>query len=138
MIPSVPDDPRDFVLGASVGVTSLLIGLVLAAIAVVDRVDVLDVPVVVGGLIGVALAFGVVGFYDIVARGQTRHGTADLTSGAAVVLALLALYGNTPRWFVAVGSVVLVLSGVYLVARATGVTTGADEPATDVESEGAT
>lgn len=130
---TISDDPRDFALGLGAGILGLLLGLAFAAVAALDEVDVLDGSVLAGALIGVALAYGIAGLYEITARGVPRRGVADLIAGAGLILGLLAPHGSTPRLFVGTAALALFGSGVYHAALAADVVDVTEEP--PVESE---
>jgi hypothetical protein len=135
MSPLLPDDGQQFALGLGAGILALVLGVALVAVAALGDVGVLGRPVVAGGLLGVAFAFGVAGLYDIVARGTTRRGVSDLIAGAGLVLALLGPHGASSQAFVAAGAVALLTSGAYHAALAAELTSIDEDPAVDVESD---
>lgn len=127
-------DGRDFVLGSGAGVVGFLFGLTLLAVAATDRVDLLDGTLAVVAFALAAFAFGVAGLYDNVALGVPKRGAAHLVSGAALVLALLAPYGESSLLFVVTAAVALLASGIYQLAIIIGFFESDEQPADELES----
>jgi hypothetical protein len=128
-------DSEDLALGIGAGVLSFLLGLALIAVVVFGDVDVLEHPAVVGGIVGVIVAYGIAGLYEVVARGVPRRGVADLCVSAGLILTLLAPHGDPSRGFVATGAVALLAAAVYHGALAADLIAVDEDRAVGVESD---
>jgi len=138
MAPTLPDDPRDLGLGIVAGAFGVLLGLGFGGVAVTNEVATFDHPMMAGVLIAVVFAFTAAGLYEITAATAPERGVAHLTIGAGIVLALLGPYADSPRTFVAVGAVAVVVASGHQVAHATRLIPRSDDAAAEVEREGAT
>ncbi|QSG08161.1 hypothetical protein [Halapricum desulfuricans] len=134
MASSLPADGRDLVFGTGAGVVGFLFGLALLVVGATGRIDLLDQSLAVVVLVVVAFAFGVAGLYDNVALGVPRRGAAHLVSGSAIVLALLAPYGESSRLFAVTAGLFLLAAGIYQLAIAVGVLESDQQPADELES----
>lgn len=132
---TLSDDPEELALGIGAGAISFLLGLALIGVLLFADVDVLEHPAIAGGLVGVVVAYGIAGLYDVVARGVPRRGVADLCVSAGLILTLMAPYGDPGLGFVVTGSVVLLASGVYHGALAANVIAVDEDPAVGVDGD---
>ena len=130
-----PNDPEDLALGIGAGLLSFLLGVALIAVVVVADTSVLEHPAVAGGLVGVVVAYGIAGLYEIIARGVTSRGVADLCVSGGLILTLLAPHGEPGQGFVATGAVALLAAAVYHGALAADVIAVDEERAVGVESD---
>lgn len=135
MASTLPDGRRELLLGIVAAVGSLLLALALTGIAVTDRPDLLSATLVVAVLLLSGFAYGVGGLYAIVAMGAPKRGVTQLVSGAGLVLALLAPYGDPASLFVAFAALSLLLSAGYQGALAADVLSATEEPAADLEGD---
>lgn len=138
MASTLPDSRRELLLGIVAAVGSLLLGLALTGIAVTDRPDLLSETLVVAVLLLCGFAYGVGGLYDIVAMGTPKRGVAQLVTGAGLVLALLAPYGDPASLFVVFAALSLLLSAGYHGALAADILSATEEPAADLEGDSET
>lgn len=132
---ALTQNSEDLALGIGAGVLSFLLGLALIGVLVFADVSVLEHPAVAGGLVGVVVAYGIAGLYDVVARGVPRRGVADLCVAAGIMLTLLAPHGDPAQGFVATGAIALLASAVYHGALAADLIAVDEDPAVGVESD---
>lgn len=138
MASTLPESRRKLLRGVGAAAGSFLLGFVLVGIAVTDSIEVLSTVPVVATLVLCAFVYGVGGLYDIVALGIAKRGVGHLTTGAGIVLVLLAPYGESGRLFVVAGALALLISAGYTGALAADVLSATEEPAAELESEGET